>query len=300
MPFIQPDPWELQYFRTVECPEDLIIPVDETTAWRIYPHYNWLANKMEICKLQGIKHAPHGIYPPYYPMFSKPIYNLYGMSMGIRHLKDRDDVDRHYTPGHFWMELLEGPQISIDVVVIKGKPQWSVETKAHPLGDGRFDYWEVRKKNTNLENIYNLFCFTYFIDYTGIVNLEMIGDKIIEVHPRMSPQFIDLYGSGWLDAVVSLYKDGNWNYNQQTKGYSIPIFTQDMVMPKIDYPFIEELRNRKGISSIQVCQGPFGKVNGAINPPGGNRVAVINATNLKAGLKARKDLLGSMQQVHHP
>ncbi len=41
--------------------------------------------------------------------------------------------------------------------------------------------------------------------YTGILNIETIGGRMIEVHLRMSDQWPDLYGAGWVEAVVRLY-----------------------------------------------------------------------------------------------
>jgi hypothetical protein len=38
--------------------------------------------------------------------------------------------------------------------------------------------------------------------YTGILNTETIGGRMIEVHLRMSDQWPDLYGAGWVDALV--------------------------------------------------------------------------------------------------
>ena len=41
--------------------------------------------------------------------------------------------------------------------------------------------------------------------YSGAVNIETIGGKIIELHLRFADQWRDLYGTGWLDAIVDLY-----------------------------------------------------------------------------------------------
>jgi hypothetical protein len=41
-----------------------------------------------------------------------------------------------------------------------------------------------------------------------MLNLETIGGTIIEVHLRFADQWLDLYGPGWVDAVVWLLRDG--------------------------------------------------------------------------------------------
>ena len=43
---------------------------------------------LEVSESQGMECAPHGIDPPRFPVFSKPIYNMHGMGIGSRdHLK---------------------------------------------------------------------------------------------------------------------------------------------------------------------------------------------------------------------
>ena len=42
--------------------------------------------------------APHGVTPPRFPVFSKPIINLKGMGVGSRVLRDAAEYAQHYTP----------------------------------------------------------------------------------------------------------------------------------------------------------------------------------------------------------
>ena len=48
--------------------------------------------------------------------------------------------------------------------------------------------------------------------YTGMANFETIGGRIIEAHLRFADQWPDLYGPGWVWAVIGLYAKGGWNY----------------------------------------------------------------------------------------
>ena len=48
--------------------------------------------------------------------------------------------------------------------------------------------------------------------YSGAANVETIGGKIIEVHLRFADQWPDLYGEGWLEAIVELYTRRRWRY----------------------------------------------------------------------------------------
>ena len=62
--------------------------------------------------------------------------------------------------------------------------------------------------------------------YTGMINLETIGGRIIEVHLRFADQWPDLYGKGWVEALVRLYEHRRWDYpdTDRRDGYSVVLF----------------------------------------------------------------------------
>jgi hypothetical protein len=72
VPIVEKDPWRMQYFERVACPEDVVIPTDDEESWRLYPAHRWVYNKLLICETQGLEHGPHGIAPSHFPVFSKP------------------------------------------------------------------------------------------------------------------------------------------------------------------------------------------------------------------------------------
>ena len=62
--------------------------------------------------------------------------------------------------------------------------------------------------------------------YTGMLNVETIGGTIIEAHLRFTDQWPDLYGAGWVEAIVALYENGAWNFADadRREGYSVVLF----------------------------------------------------------------------------
>jgi hypothetical protein len=48
MPIHECDPWRLQYFEHVSCPDDLIIPTDDPDSWQLYPAHRWIYDKMAV------------------------------------------------------------------------------------------------------------------------------------------------------------------------------------------------------------------------------------------------------------
>lgn len=294
MPIIERDPWRMQYFEGIACPDDVVIPTDDEHAYEIYPEHRWIYNKLLICDTQGIPGAPHGVPPPGFPIFSKPIYNMHGMGVGGHVVHSEVEFATCMHAGHMWMTMMEGEHVSSDVVLLGGEPQWWRHTTGRPLGDGVFDYWTVHAgEMPELES----YCGEWFRrnlrGYSGAANLETIGGKIIEVHLRFADQWPDLYGRGWLEAIVELYSRRRWRYpdDDRREGYSVVLFgAHGIKYEKPPKKFVDELLSRDGITSVQLTFHEEIPPEQHHMPPGGFRLACINCRDLETGLNAREDL----------
>ncbi len=143
MPFCEADPWRLQYFECVTCPADVNIPTEDSDAWVWYPNERWVYDKLAVAASQGLAVAPHGVPPPHYPVFSKPIVNLKGMGVGSRIIRSAAEYEESLAPGHMWMTLLDGRHVSTDVAVVEGEPRWWRHVTGVPGAAGTFDSWTV-------------------------------------------------------------------------------------------------------------------------------------------------------------
>jgi len=213
MPICEADPWRLQYFERADCPPDVFIPTEDSDAWLWHPAHRWVYDKIAIAQSQGLDAAPHGVPPPRFPVFSKPIVNLKGMGIGSRILTSATEYEANLTAGHMWMPLLEGRHISSDVAVVDGEPRWWRHVTGAPSGEGTFDHWTVHAaRDAEVEGYCGAWIRERLARYTGILNIETIGGRMIEVHLRMSDQWPDLCGAGWVDAVVRLYQAHRWDF----------------------------------------------------------------------------------------
>ena len=294
MPIVERDPWRMQYFERVDCPDDIQIPTDDSDAYRLYPKQRWVYNKLTVAESQGMNCGLHGMEPPSYPVFSKPVYNMRGMGTGSRLLRSGKEYARYNRPGHFWMPSLQGEHVSTDVAVVDGEPRWWRHVMGKALAQGTFDYWLIyAESRPAIEAYAGQWLREHLADYTGMVNLETIGERIIEMHLRFADQWPDLYGRGWLDALVRLYAEKTWDYpdGDRREGYSVVLFGAHGVEYKHPDPeIVEAVRDRPGISSVQITFFPDKPAWAHAMPPGGFRLAIVNAWNLEAGLEARQDL----------
>ena len=123
-----------------------------------------------------------------------------------------------------------------------------------------------------------------------MLNLETIGATIIEAHLRFADQWPDLYGDGWVEALVRLYRDHAWDFADEHRrdGFSVALF-----LPhgrRYRHPpqnVVAEVLRIPNVSSIQVTFHADRPPEAHSMPPGGFRVALINAVDLNAAFKAR-------------
>jgi hypothetical protein len=297
MPVCEGDPWRTQYFDKVACPEDVRIPTDDGDAWVWYPRHRWVYDKLRVAESQGLDCGPHGVVPPRFPVFSKPIMNLKGMGEGSGVMRDAKEYEKRYEPGHMWMTLLEGEHVSTDCAITDGKAAWWRHTTGEPMGDGMFDYWTVHAQaRPVLEAYLGGWLQKHLAGYTGMANFETIGGRIIEVHLRFADQWPDLYGKGWVEALVGLYADGRWTFadGNRQDGYSVILFGRHgnrFAHPPKEH--IERVRNMPGVSSVQTTFHEIKPPEAHAMPPGGFRLGIINVSDLALGFAARRELAKS-------
>ncbi len=294
MPICEIDPWRTQYFDNAACPDDVLIPTEDSDAWLWNPAHRWVYDKLAVALSQNLAAAPHGVAPTAFPVFSKPIYNLTGMGVGSRVLASVDDYVSHYQPGHLWMKLLTGDHVSTDLAVVDGVPQWWRHARGMASGDGTFDHWEISTKpEPTLEEWCGSWCRKHLAGYSGMVNLETIGGRIIEVHLRFADQWPDLYGSGWVESLVRLYQKREWTFDDRRRrpGYSVVLFAAHGARyrhPPRDLQ--ESILQMPGVSSLQITFHEDMPPERHAMPPGGFRVAIVNCWSREAGNAARERL----------
>lgn len=294
MPIVERDPWRLQYFSQVPCSADVVVPTDDGDAWQLFPRHRWVYDKLQVAASQELACGPHGVPPTAYPVFSKPLMNLRGMGIGSRRLASAADYARHQQPGHMWMTLLTGEHVSTDAAVVDGRVMWWRHVVGHARAGGTFDRWTIEAgRRAGLEAYCADWAARRLAGYTGIVNFETIGGRIIEVHLRMSDQWPDLYGEGWVEAVVELYEAGRWRFADRDRrdGHSVVLFAphgRRHRPPPADLQ--AAVRAMPGVSSLQITFHPGRPADQHAMPPGGFRVAIVNCWNLAEGRAARRRL----------
>jgi hypothetical protein len=294
MPVLERDPWRLQYFEHVPCPEHVAIPTDDPDCWLLHPEHRWVYDKLRIAESQGLEVGPHGVMPKAFPVFSKPVVNLRGMGIGSRKILSAAEMEHHYQPGHMWMPLLDGDHVSTDCAVRDGQMLWCRQATGLPAAEGMFRHWTIHARGRpELDERLAAWIARHMRGYTGMMNFETIDDTIIEVHLRFADQWCDLYGKGWVEALVGLYAEGRWDFAdaERQDGYSVPLFARHGHGYRHPPASLQaEIRAMAQVKSLQITFHEAKAPEDHAMPPGGFRLAVINATTLEAARLARRRL----------
>jgi hypothetical protein len=79
--------------------------------------------------------------------------------------------------------------VSSDVAVVDGQAQQWWHVLGKPTKGGTFDYWTILNyQKPDIEQCCGICLKKYLKGYTGMVNIETIDVKIIEIHLRFSDQ----------------------------------------------------------------------------------------------------------------
>ena len=200
---------------------------------------------------QDLEAGPHGTTPPRFPVFSKPIVNLKGMGTGSRVLQSQADYDAALRARPFLDAAARRPP-SVNRYR-RGRWRAALVAARHRrgrAGGGTFDYWTVQAASEPvIEAHCGAWVRAHLAGYTGMLNLETIGGRIIEAHLRFADQWPDLYGAGWVEAVVRLYEHGIWNFADEDRrdGYSVVLFGPNGVRYRHPPPaLLEEVKQMAG------------------------------------------------------
>jgi hypothetical protein len=304
VPIVEHDPWRMQYFEGAGCPDEVRIPTEDGDAYQWFPKHRWVYNKLTVCESQGLVCGLHGMEPPSFPVFSKPVYNMRGMGAGSRIFRSRREYRLNQRPGHMWMPLFEGEHLSSDIAVVDGEPVWWRHTVGDALEGGMFDHWTVlAAARPAVEEHAGSWLREHFRGYTGMVNIETIGARIIEAHLRFADQWPDLYGEGWIEALIGLYRDGRWQFADADRrdGYSVVLFgAHGLHYSHPSRELVDEILTGPSITSVQITFHQEKPPSAHSMPPGGFRLAIVNGLDLDECRAARERLalrFWSTQQI---
>ena len=144
----------------------------------------WIFDKLIIARKQGVLAAPAGIPVPQSAEYIvRPITNIRMMGRGAQRLWIQAGDDEPVPDGFFWSEVLEGPHVSVDYHW--GEQALTVQGfRDDPARLDRFSRWDRIEADLSLPDMLH-----GLEDHAEWINVEYIGDTVIEVHLRYNDDF---------------------------------------------------------------------------------------------------------------
>lgn len=159
--------------------------MEDCEVWKIMDGVDaWVYDKLILSKRLGYCCGPAGVAPDHSGEYIvRPISNYRGLGRGssIMHLNAGEDI---IPDGYFWCEVFTGRHLSFDYR--RCEQILAVEGFKDSTRTDRFASWKKTTDTFMLPSLLKRVAEKY-----EHMNIEVIGDKIIEVHLRHNPDFTD-------------------------------------------------------------------------------------------------------------
>ena len=249
-------------------PDDLIIPLSDVESFNKNKNLRYLYDKLFIAKSQGLQQEMTKY------VVVRPRINLCGMGLDAR-IVHRDKIQKN----DFWVELLIGNHISVDIFINTNYGiQFTVAFEGKKNKNfGSFEYW-IYLPNYRLKPHIKKWIQTYVKDYNGIINIEIIGDYIIECHLRMG-DLDTLQDYKIMQSVIDTYLNKKINIkNVLRKLFLIPLFQKE-------YKKISSPKPHKNLLYYLIDNENMS------HPVGNRRLGMLFVDNLEEGIILRDQWL---------
>lgn len=162
--------------------------MEDFQAWQSYPHMRQWFNKLYLSARLEYDCGPGGVPPSKSGFYCvRPIYNLGGMGVGARKQWIEAGDISGVEPGYFWCEWFDGDQYS---VTYNAADLFSYDQISCYKAERDVDQLFRFKRWTRCDHAFTI-PFTLdrelMMSAVEVINIELIGDKVIELHFRDTP-----------------------------------------------------------------------------------------------------------------
>ncbi len=172
-------------FEDVETNID--VPLNDETAYKLYPRYNWVYSTSRILDMQNIEWAP---------------FSMNGLDFPLKEFALVDDA----TGGTIYTRQLDGEKLTTDVAIMKGELKWAAHHKINDDGSREL----ISELRGDIELRISALTTLHFKKFAGIISVDTIGHDIIAVRLRMTTDVVGQYPEDWLKRVLRIYNRRPW------------------------------------------------------------------------------------------
>lgn len=175
-------------FENVETNVD--IPLDDKTAFQMYPKYNWVYSTSRLFDMQRVQWAPF------------PTSELVEEHEEFPFSSIGNPIPLNAGTGVIYTKPLAGDKITTDVAVLKGDVKWATHFNE--------DKELLDQLRGDVELIISALTTLHFKKFAGIISVDSIGTKIVAVRLRMTTEMVEQYPEDWIKRVLRIYNRRPW------------------------------------------------------------------------------------------
>lgn len=273
-----------------DCNKNIIIPTNDHFAYEHYKKFRFLYDKYFIAKSQGVLCGKYPKLPLKFPVIVRPKINLMGMGKNAYFANNSGEIKR-YNKEDFWVEKFKGEHFSVDVFFNQHGILGIIAFKGISGPGFTFKLWEYIKNYSLSERIIK-WIYTYLKGFSGVFNLEIIGNKIIECHLRMGDLNF-FQNKNLINKVIECHLNQFVIIGELKKIYLIPIFVKKGKYIKLKGEDI--LKCAREVNSGILLHYLIDKnPKNFPNPDGGDRICILTVTNKQLGFKIKKKIINSI------
>lgn len=212
------DPFEENY--------NVEVPMYDITAYQKYPRHNFVYDKLWIAQSQNIKSGELENVTQRskikYPIFIKPRWgHKSASSKNCYKIKNYDELKQHLDKEDMiWTEFIDAQETMTDYLLLNGTIVYQMTSVYSEEQNGFIDdYKYIDEKNQPPDNVTE-WVKTHMNDFTGVVNAQYRGNKIIEISLRLSRggAYMKSTGSNELiQNINNIIVHGTWDYELAEK-----------------------------------------------------------------------------------
>lgn len=163
------------------------IPLDDHTAYELYPKYNWVYSTSRLLDFQSIEWSP--------------------FSMGkLTQRLDEFPLNKDgHEPGAIYTQEIAGDKLTTDVVIMKGELKWAAH---HKIEDSNKIL--VDTLSGDIELRVSAMATMHFQKFAGVISVDTIGTTIVAVRLCMTADVVEQYPEDWLKRVLRIYNRRPW------------------------------------------------------------------------------------------
>ena len=229
------NPWEKSFKYRLE----FSIPVKDGQAFKKFPEHRFFYDKLYIAKSQSLKcgtlddliekeNCNNSIVD--YPIFIKPRYgHKSGTSKNCYVVKNCDELSKYSDLKEMmWSEYLKENEGMTDFILENGRIVYQISYKYSETLNVFSEEWKYISSENKPPPIVIEWVNKNNRNYTGCLNVQYRGDKIIEVGMRLSRSGMYIMSTNNKDIIESinnLHLTKTWDYNADSKAYFEPFYS---------------------------------------------------------------------------